>query len=191
MSEYRPLLLVVDVQNGFVTADSAPVVPVIAELAARWLDAGGPAIFTRYFNYPGSPYERLVHWYSLHESPETDLTGEVADLAEHPMAAVADKSVYSALTDEVRQMLAGGGCTDVLVCGIATDGCVLKTVLDLFEAGLVPWVITDACASNASRVDPAEVHRSALMLMGRLVGAGQLITVADVLAMLPDGEMAR
>jgi nicotinamidase-related amidase len=187
----RPVLVVVDVQNGFITPHSAPVVPVIADLARRWQDAGGAVIFTRYFNYPGSPYERLIGWHALQAAPETDLADEVAQLAEHPAAVVADKTAYSALTPEVLSLLAREGFTDLLICGIATDGCVLKTALDAFEAGYTPWVLSDACASNASSVPPAEVHAAALALLSRLIGAGQLITGGQALAMLPDGARAR
>ena len=35
MSESRPVLVVVDVQNGFITEHSEPVVPVIVDLVRR------------------------------------------------------------------------------------------------------------------------------------------------------------
>ncbi|WP_280431477.1 isochorismatase family protein [Nocardia brasiliensis] len=38
----------------------------------------------------------------------------------------------------------------LILCGIATDACVLKTALDAFERGYVPWVVRDAVASNAT-----------------------------------------
>jgi nicotinamidase-related amidase len=187
----RAVLIVVDVQNGFITPDSAPVVPVIAGLAEQWLNNGGQVIFTRYFNYPGSPYERLIGWYALHQAPETDLADELAPLAARPGAVVTDKRAYSALTPDVRGLLDDGGFTDLLICGIATDGCVLKTALDAFDAGYTPWVLADACASNASSVPPAEVHASALALLTRLIGAGQMIRCEQALGMLPDGARAR
>ena len=46
MSKRRPVLVVVDVQNGFITEDSAPVVPVIVELVGRWQAIGGDVVFT-------------------------------------------------------------------------------------------------------------------------------------------------
>ena len=46
MSERKPVLIVVDVQNGFITEDSAPVVPVIVKLVRRWQAAGGPLAAT-------------------------------------------------------------------------------------------------------------------------------------------------
>ena len=78
MSERRPVLVVVDVQNGFITEDSAPVVPVIVELVGRWQAIGGDVVFTRYHNYAGSPYERLIGWTEMSHAPDTDLVPELA-----------------------------------------------------------------------------------------------------------------
>jgi nicotinamidase-related amidase len=155
------------VNNG-----SAHVIPVIADLVHRWQQAGGRVIFTRYRNYPGSPYERLIGWHALHQAPETDLVDELAPFAEHPNAHVIDKTTYSAFTPEFRAHLAKQGATDLFVCGIATDGCVLATAYAAFDEGLTPWVIGDATASNATSHDPDQVHRAALFLLGGTSGPG-------------------
>ena len=42
----------VDVQNGFITEHSQPVIPVITDLVQRWQAAQGDIIFSRYLNYP-------------------------------------------------------------------------------------------------------------------------------------------
>ena len=174
----RSALVVIDVQNGFVNEHSRHVVPTIRALADAWLRAGGDAIFTRYRNYEGSPYDRLIGWRGLMQAPETNLDEEIAPLAEGENATVLDKTTYTAFTDQGRAILAP--YTDLYLCGIATDGCVLKTALDAFEGGFTPWIIEDACASNATRHPAAEVHQSALTLMSRLVGSGQLIQSDDV-----------
>jgi nicotinamidase-related amidase len=181
----KTALIVVDVQNGFVTDDSAPVVPVIVGVVKRWQAAGGRTLFTRYHNYPDSPFERLIGWYGLHTSPEIDFVDELTPYISDSRSHIVDKTVYTALTDEGRQWISEHGFTDLLICGIATDGCVLKTTLDAFEAGFTPWMLADACASNATRLPPQEVHRSALLLASRLVGAGQVINSGDALAKLP------
>jgi len=182
LSTPKPALIVVDVQNGFITKDSAPVVPIIASLVKQWQTAGGTTVFTRYSNYPESPYERLIDWYSLHTSPETDITPALEPYLTRPDTYIIDKTVYTAFTEEGRTLMKELGLTDLFICGIATDGCVLKTTLDAFEAGYTPWVLEDACASNASRVPPKEVHKSALMLMSRLVGPRQIIQSAEAIS---------
>jgi nicotinamidase-related amidase len=185
MSESAAALVVVDAQNGFVNSGSAHVIPVITDLVRRWQDAGGHVIFTRYHNYPNSPYERLIGWRALHEAPETDLVDELVPFAEPPGAHVIDKTTYSAFTAQFREHIAEHGFSDLYVCGIATDGCVLATAYDAFDEGFTPWVITDACASNATSNIPDEVHQAALLLIARNLGGGQLISAEDALAAVP------
>lgn len=55
MNEHKPVLVVVDVQNGFITGHSKPVVSVIVDLVRRWQAAHGDVVLSRYLNYPGSP----------------------------------------------------------------------------------------------------------------------------------------
>jgi nicotinamidase-related amidase len=164
-------LVVVDVQNGFVTDSSRAVVPAVVDLVRRWV---GPVLFTRYHNYPGSPYERLVGWTAMQGPPETDLVAELAPFARR--APVVDKTVYSLFTAQGRALVAEQGWTDLVFCGIATDSCVLKSAVDAFEAGLTPWVVTDACASDHS----AEAHAAGLLCLRVMLGAGQLLTAAEL-----------
>ncbi|HEY4004917.1 MAG TPA: isochorismatase family cysteine hydrolase [Pseudonocardia sp.] len=163
-------LLVVDVQNGFVTDETRHVVPSIVELVKRWHTIGGRTIYSRYFNYEGSAFERLMCWRGLYSPPDTDLTPELVDSAQQ--ATVIDKVTYSSLTREMSGLVMREGLTDLVICGIDTDLCVLKTVLDVFEHGLTPWIVTDASASTGGR--PA--HNAGLVVIGRAVGEQQLVT---------------
>lgn len=176
----RAALLVVDVQNGFVNEHSKHVLPLIASLVDQWSESGRPIIFTRYWNFPDSPWERLIGWRALYGPPETDLVPELELRVTGPSTHVLDKTVYTALTPEGLALIKDLDVTDLVICGIATDACVLKTTLDAFELGFTPWVLRDAVASNATRHSATEVHNSALKLIGRLVGAGQLIESADL-----------
>jgi nicotinamidase-related amidase len=150
----RPVLVVVDVQNGFVRDPSRHVVPVIADLVDRWQAAGLDVVFTRYFNSPGSQFERLFGWTGLQGPPETDIVSELAAQA-RAATAVIDKRIYSLFTSHGRELVRSHGWTDLYVCGIATESCVLKTAADAFEQGdLTPWVIEDASAATPARRTP-------------------------------------
>lgn len=171
----RTLLVVVDVQNGFVRdGRSDHVVPVVTDLVARWQAAGGATLFSRYYNYPGSPWERLIGWSRMQTEHEVALVDELKPYAVD--APVLDKPIYSIFTDGGQRILNQGGWTDLLLCGIATESCVSTTAVDAFERGLTPWVVSDAVASHAGD----EVHRQGLMVLSRNIGKGQLITTADV-----------
>jgi nicotinamidase-related amidase len=170
------VLVVVDVQNGFVRPESAHVVPVIRDLVERWQAADGSVIFTRYLNYPGSPFERLIRWSGCMTSPQTDIVDELRPYADKA-TAVIDKKGYGLFADEAgAALVADHGWRDIYVCGIATESCVLATALGAFEADLNPWVIEDASASHAGQ----HVHDAGILVTRRFIGEHQIIKVADL-----------
>jgi nicotinamidase-related amidase len=166
----KSALVVVDMQNGFLNEKSSHVIPAVVRTVEAWLEAGGSIVFTRYLNYPGSPFERLIRWSSLQTSPETDITRELSPFLDRAVAVV-DKKIYSLFTSEGAALVKERGWTDLVFCGVNTDGCVLKSAVDAFEAGYVPWVLRDACASHAGD----EVHRAGLLLTGRFIGKDQIV----------------
>ncbi len=175
MSERKPVLVVVDVQNGFITEHSKPVVPVIVDLVRRWQAARGDVVFSRYLNYAGSPFERLLGWTRMTDGPETELVTELAPYV-GPRISVVDKYIYTLFTPEGTHLVAERGWTDLYVCGIDTDICVLKTAVDAFERDLTPWVLKDACASHAG----PEAHAAGLFIARRFIGANQIIQTTSL-----------
>ncbi|MEV6009175.1 isochorismatase family cysteine hydrolase [Streptomyces sp. NPDC051976] len=178
-------LIVIDMQNGFTNHDSRHVIPVIADLASRWSAARRPVVFTRYHNYPDSPFERFFDWTRLQHSPETDIVPELSALAA-ASHAVLDKFGYSLFTEEAAELVREAGWTDLVFCGIATESCVLKSAADAFERGHAPWIITDASASDAGPT----VHDAGLLVARRLIGRRQLVTSDHVLRQLAAREHA-
>ncbi len=175
MSERKPVLVVVDVQNGFITEHSKPVIPVIVDLVRRWQAARGDVVFSRYLNYAGSPFERLIGWTKMADGPETEI---VTELAPHvgPHTPVVDKYIYTLFTPEGTHLIKERGWTDLYVCGIDTDICVLKTAVDAFEHNLTPWILKDACASHAG----LEAHNAGLFIAARFIGPNQIIHTASL-----------
>ncbi|MGX2995775.1 isochorismatase family cysteine hydrolase [Streptomyces sp. JNUCC 64] len=173
------VLVVIDMQNGFVNHHSRHAVSAVSDLVAQWSAAGRPVVFTRYFNYPDSPYERFFQWSRLQEPPETDIVTELADAVAHAHAVV-DKTGYTLLTPDATELIRRAGWTDLVFCGIATESCVLKSAADAFEYGYAPWIVTDACASDAG----PDVHDAGLLVARRLIGTGQLVTAERVMSQL-------
>ncbi|MFJ5780036.1 isochorismatase family protein [Streptomyces sp. NPDC093094] len=131
------------------------------------------------FNYPDSPYERFFQWHRLQEPPETDVVPELGEAATHAHAVV-DKTGYTLLTPEAAELIHRAGWTDLVFCGIATESCGLKSAADAFECGYAPWIVTDACASDAG----PDVHDAGLLVARRLIGTGQLVTSDRVIGQL-------
>lgn len=180
------VLVVVDVQKGFITTESDFVVSRIEKLVDRWLRAGGEVLFTRYLNYSNSPYERLIHWSNLKEAPETDLADELVPFTEQPGTYVVDKTIYSLFSDDGAKLVKSHGWTDLIIAGIATESCVLKTAVDAFELGLVPWVLTDAVASHAGAIP----HDAGLLVTERFIGEDQVLSSEHVLDLIRPGVPA-
>ena len=170
MSERKPVLVVVDVQNGFITKHSQPVIPIIVDLVRRWQTARSDVIFSRYLNYAGSPFEQLIGWTKMVDGPETEIITELTPYVS-PQTPVVDKYIYTLFTSEGARLVEQHGWTDLYICGIDTDICVLKTAVDAFERNLTPWILKDACASHAG----PEAHTAGLFIAGRFIGANQII----------------
>jgi nicotinamidase-related amidase len=169
------LLLIVDVQNGFVINDSCrSIIPHINELIKKWQSSQQPVVFSRFINRKDSPWVRLMGWDKLTSSPEIDLH---PDLLQN-YGEIYDKTLYSAWSDEIAQICQANHVNEVLICGIDTDQCVLATALGVFETGLKPVVVTDCCASSADE----KFHSAALLLLKRLIGDAQIAESKQILS---------
>ncbi|WP_066360729.1 cysteine hydrolase [Herbidospora mongoliensis] len=175
MFDKTSVLVVIDAQNGFITEHSSPVISVIAPLVEQWQAAGGSVVFTRYLNYDGSPFERLIRWSKVKTSPEIDIVPELSPMASKA-TAIVEKTIYSFFSEEGDRLAQEYGWRDFYICGIDTESCVLKTVVDAFERDLTPWLIADASASHAGQA----AHDAGLFVASRFVGKGQIITTTDI-----------
>lgn len=177
MTDHRDTLIVVDMQNGFVNSRSNGVVEPLRDFLASWIKRGLPVILTRFINLPGSQWETLIHWTRLQESPETDLNPLIAGVVDgQPNVHIVDKTTYSSLNPEVLSILAELKPERLLLCGIASDGCVLKTAVDAFEQGFVPVVLKDLIASHAGQA----VHEAGLLLISRFIGQDQVVESSTI-----------
>lgn len=86
-----------------------------------------------------------------------------------PDLLAIEKLAFSAWLPQVQQQLATR--PNVLVIGMETHVCVFQTVRDLAEAGLTPWLATDAVLSRAA-VD----HQAGLALAA---SAGAILTTVE------------
>jgi nicotinamidase-related amidase len=183
VAEINPVLVVVDVQNGFVTEHSKHVVPMIEQLVREWLEKGRDVVFTRYLNYHDSPFEKIMGWTKLKESPEIDIVDELQELSKQALAVV-DKKIYTMFTDEGTELARSRGWTDMFVCGIDTEVCVLKTAVDGFEHGIRAWLLTDASASHSGR----EPHDAGVLVAQKMIGRRQTISQSEAEAIVLDGH---
>ncbi len=169
----NPVLAVIDMQKGFINQYSNHITPNIDTLIRECRVRSIPVVFSRFFNSSGSAYETLMGWTSFQSGSETDIIAELVQFAE----IIIDKNSYTALTRSFIEIIETNNWKTIVLCGLATESCVLKTAADAFEVGLRPIVVSDACASD--RGD--EFHQAGLKILRRFIGKRQIMTTHELL----------
>ncbi|GAB3440521.1 isochorismatase family protein [Phycicoccus ginsengisoli] len=176
-------LVAVDFQRVFGDPSSewrAPRYAAAAANAVRLADAFGEhVVFTR-FVAPQQPTGAWVPYYEQFpwalqpaDSPLYDLTDEVAPQARR--AASVTATTFGKWGADLQAVV--GEQPQLVVAGVATDCCVISTVLAAADAGADVTVVTDACAGSTD-----DNHAKALDVMGLYAPLVTLATTADVLA---------
>lgn len=167
MSKAASLLLVVDVQRGFIHKQTERVIAPINRLLAEWRQTGQPVAFSRFINPAGGLWERLRDWHGCKTEADTALH----DSLEVKGDLVLEKQTYSAWGPDLEALCRKKNISKVVLCGVDTNECVLATAISIFDAGLVPVVVRDACASQG-----VEFHETALKLLEVLLGKEQVVS---------------
>jgi nicotinamidase-related amidase len=169
-----PWLLAVDLQQVFGDPSSAWTAPRyaaaaanVARLAAAF---GGRSVFTR-FVAPAQPVGAWKAYYAGYpwalqppDSPLYRLTDDIAAYASRTVTA----QTFGKWTTDLRAVV--GEQPSLVVAGVATDCCVISTVLAAADAGAGITVVTDACAGSTD-----ENHQKALDVMALY---GPLVTLS-------------
>lgn len=158
------IVVVVDMQNGFIT-------PEIHTRVLGLLESG--VLATRFINSPNSIYEQLFNWKDLETKDEQEIPADYAQYIDK----VIDKCVYNGINvnslQELCQLNEGKYPDKVFLVGMDTDACVLSTAVGLFEHGIRPIVLTRYCYSGGGE----EYHRAGILCMERLIGERQLLDI--------------
>ena len=160
----RPWLVVIDLQHVFADAGSpwqvpgfAAVLPRVHELVATHR---GRTVLTR-FVPPEQPWGSWIDYYRdwpfALEPGHPEQWDLVPGLAGG--APVVSRPTMGKWGDEL--LAATGGATDLVLCGVSTDCCVLSTALAAADAGARVRVESAACAGSST-----EAHERALAAMG-------------------------
>jgi len=163
MTDPRPVLLVMDFQNGIVERLGDDTVLAAADRAVQAARAAGvPVMFVRVAFRPGYPEaaETNASFAAVARSgaamtldhPATQVHAALAPRADEPVVV---KRRVSAFTGSDLDVLLRAMQADTLVlAGIATSGVVLSTLRQAADLDFRLVVLADACAD----ADP-EVHR--------------------------------
>jgi nicotinamidase-related amidase len=171
-------LVVVDLQHVFGDADSPWGAPRFAEIRPRireLVDAFGERVVWTRFVAPDRPTGAWREYYEQFpfalQPPDAPLYALVDDPGQAP---VVSATTFGKWGPELAAVVGEGPLT---VAGVATDCCVISTVLAAADAGVPVRVVGDACAGSAD-----DDHDRALRVMSLYAPLVRLATTAEVLA---------
>lgn len=162
------VLLIVDVQKGFITSCSSHVLSGLERLQHQF----DHVIFTKFYNPDPSPFRKILDYQKM---PPGDDDTQLA-IKPRDGAIIVERALYTCVTAELLAHLQRLKAKEVYVCGIATEACVLKTVADLFENNIRPYLIEDGCASDQDK----HYHDIAVELIAKLVGKQNVIRLDEL-----------
>jgi nicotinamidase-related amidase len=171
-------LVVVDLQRVFGDPESPWAAPRFDEVRPRvnrLAEAFGErVVFTRFV----APAEPAGAWQGYYEQfpfalqpPDAPLYELVDDPGAHP---VVSATTFGKWGPDLAAVVDDGPLT---VTGVATDCCVISTVLAAADAGRAVRVVTDACAGSSD-----DDHDRAVRVMSLYAPLVELTTTAEVLA---------
>ncbi len=187
------LLLVVDVQNDFLPGGALGVkqgneiIGPVNRAVQTFIKNRLPVVYSRDWHPPDhSSFQEYGGTWPPHCVRDTKGAAFAAEMMMPEVPLIFSKGIhaeteqYSAFDaldadgKPLRQMLGELGIKRVFVGGLATDYCVLNSVIDLLKAGYAVFVLTDAC--RAVNVAPGDGERS----LEKMIAEGaQLMTTED------------
>jgi nicotinamidase-related amidase len=166
-------LVVIDMQDVFADPSSEWYSPGAGDLVEpiRRLAAGrgSRVVLTRFVapDQPAGAWRAYYRQWAFALKPADDPIYRLVDGL--PSGAVIDATTFSKWGPALSALI---GPDELVICGVATDCCVLSTALGAADAGVAVRVVADACAGSTS-----SAHDQALAL---LAGYGPIITVTTV-----------
>lgn len=158
----KPILILVDFQNGFLTEEMKPTADRIMTLLES--DTFSVVVSTSYVNKVGSPCATIGQW---HEMYKNDVHGiSLIGNAYEFVNTHEYKSTYTAITPDIKEYLLMKKVDSVFVAGFNTDCCVLKTALDLFDLNIRPIVLEKYCDSSMG----LQTHNMAIEILKPVIG---------------------
>lgn len=159
----KSLLLVIDLQNAFINENTETLPSKIEEIIES--NQYDDVAFTRFINFEGSIFIQKLNWRGCLSDEDKRIVIDTKD------CKVFNKSIYSTVTKELIEYIHKNEITEIYLCGIDTDGCVLKTALDLFELEYNVYVLENLCGSTYG----IERHKDSIKILKRNIGENYVI----------------
>ena len=133
-------LVVIDVQNFFAVESAEKLPTKIAKYIQH--TEYDHVLFTLMRYDPSSNFQTILNWKGPTKSPEIDLHPKIAPFSSRDV--VFEKTTYSAFKSKsFKNFIGRHRITDIDLCGINIDACVLATAFEAFDLGFKTRILED------------------------------------------------
>lgn len=157
------LLLIIDLQNAFINEDTQYLIKEIEDIINQ--NKYNKVVFIRFINTKDSIFVKDLNYYGCIDNKSKKIVIDTKD------NLVIDKNVYTAFNKELVNYINDNSITDIYLCGIDIECCVLKTAFDLFENGYQFYILKDLCACTHGK----ERKNNALQILAGNIGRTKII----------------
>lgn len=155
------LLLIIDLQKAFINENTEYLISKIKNILNQY----DKIIFTRFINTKDSIFSKELNYYGCIDNESKKI---VIDTGNN---TIIDRKFYTAYNKELQDYIKYNDITEIYLCGIDIDCCVLKTAFDLFENGYNVFILKDLCASTLG----IKRKNEALEILKRNIGKKRII----------------
>jgi len=172
-------LIVVDMQNGFLrhgnlaSEDCLAVLPAVVDEVEAALAHDHHVIFTADTHETDDREFEIFPTHCVRGTDEAELVDELKTFLDRDNVHLLPKRRYSAMFEtELEGILHRYGITEVRICGVCTDICVMHTTADLRNRDIAVTVVANATATFDAPEHSAEaVREQSLAHMAGILGA--------------------
>ncbi len=157
------LLLIIDLQKVFINKNTRKLPKKINKIIND--KKYNKIAFTRFNNFDDSIYVKKLKWKKCINVDDKKIMIGVGN------NRVFNKYIYSAVNEEFIKFIKENNITNIYLCGIDIECCVLKTAFDLFELGYNVYVLKDYCACTHGIIR----KNNALKIIKRCIGKDNVI----------------
>lgn len=161
----KSLLLVIDLQYIFINKHTNKLPNKIKKIIDSNNYNYDNIAFTKFVNFEDSIFVKKLGWRRCIQDEDKKIVINTQN------NKIFEKSIYSAVSKDFIDYINENKITNIYLCGIDTDCCVLKTAFDLFELEYNVYVLKDYCACTHG----IEMHNNALEILRRNIGKDYII----------------
>ncbi len=144
----KNLLVVIDVQNGFVNRNTASLPAKIANLIKS--DKFDFVAFSKFINKKESNYFKLLGWKKMLRSPDIEIHRALREFTNS--RNIFEKTSYSIFkSKKFLDFIKRNNIKKLYLCGIDIDACVLATAFDAFDLGYDVEVLSEYSLSHSGK----------------------------------------